>query len=208
MKAVILDWSGTIADDRKPVIVAINAILESYGLETLNDQEFREQFKLPYSEFFAERLPDTDLAEIEGRYLEFFPGNDAVELIPGAVEFLKGCREAGRKIIALTSVPDDHFRDQATKLGVLEYFDHAYTEAVDKTEIIHKVIEEQQLNPSETAFVGDMVHDIDAGRCASVVTVAVLTGYDPPERLLAINPDITADDLNSLHQLWQNTEYA
>ena len=208
MKAVILDWSGTIADDRKPVIIAINGILESYGLPTLSDEEFRAQFKLPYSEFFEERLPNTDLAEIEGRYLDFFPGNDAVELISGAEDFLKDCQNAGRKIFALTSVPDHHFHDQARKLGVLDYFDHAYTEAVDKTEIIHKVIEEQRLIPSETAFIGDMVHDIEAGRTGGVVTVAVLTGYDPPERLLATNPDITADDLNSLLQLWQDMKLA
>ena len=40
------------------------------------------------------------------------------------------------------------------------------------------MIDECTLNPQETIFVGDMQHDIEAGHCAEVFTVAVLGGYN------------------------------
>ena len=58
-----------------------------------------------------------------------------------------------------------------------------------------------ELVPEETAFVGDMTHDVETARHGGVSSIAVLTGYNHAEILAAVRPDITVPDLGVLRTL-------
>ena len=47
-------------------------------------------------------------------------------------------------------------------------------------------------------FVGDMEHDLAAGRAGGVQTCAVLTGYNHLEKLQAMRPDLICAHLGEL----------
>ncbi len=55
-----------------------------------------------------------------------------------------------------------------------------------------------KFEPSQTVYVGDMVHDIDAGKRAGVHTIGVSWGYDPKEKLVAAGADKVVDNLGDL----------
>jgi FolB domain-containing protein len=57
------------------------------------------------------------------------------------------------------------------------------------------------LEPAETAFVGDMTHDIETARHGGIASIAVLTGYQHSEVLAAVRPDLTVPDLGVLREL-------
>ena len=202
IRNVILDWSGTLADDLSSVLRATNSIFREFGRSELTLEEFRKHFRLPFSGFYAEFLPEASAEGLESLYERFFHGLQCeIELLPGALDFLKFCRTTGRRSFLLSTIKASHFEIQAGRLGVSSYFEHAYVEVMDKREKIREILSVHGLNPDETMFVGDMVHDIETARYGGVLEVAVLTGFDPLEKLARARPTVIVRDMASLQQL-------
>ena len=202
LKNLIFDWSGTLADDLRPVWVATNLIFREYGRKDLTLEEFRHHFRLPFSGFYAELLPEATEEGLEALYERFFAGlQDHVMLLPGAVEILNWCRSSSRRTFLLSSIKGDHFETQAMRLGVRDLFEVAYVAVADKREKIRRLLADHALNPQETAFIGDMVHDVETARYGGITSIAVLTGFDPIEKLLPTKPDIIAQSLPHLLQI-------
>jgi len=202
IRNLIFDWSGTLADDLRPVWYATNAIFREYGKKELTLEEFRQHFRLPFSGFYAELLPEATDEGLEALYERFFAGlHDEVALLPGAREILDWAEAQGRKTFLLSTIKATHYQVQATNLGVIDAFDQAYVEIHDKREKILFLLREHELLPEETIFVGDMVHDIETARHGGVTSVAVLTGFDPEEKLLKANPDVVVRNLGHLLRL-------
>ena len=80
------------------------------------------------------------------------------------------------------------FNEQADRLEMGHFFETLYTGIIDKRERIGSILEAHDLDPTATAFIGDMVHDIDTAHHGGVASVAVTTGYDPEARLVKAAP--------------------
>ena len=201
MKNVIFDWSGTLVDDLPPVLAATNRIFAHYKRDAMDREEFRRTFRLPFAEFYAETLPGVPMPDLDKLYHEFFvDSGNQVEILPGVREFLDFCQSRGKRIFLLSSIHQDHYEAQSVALDLHRYFEVAYAQVLDKKEKIHEILSNHQLDPAETMFVGDMVHDVETARHGGVISVATLTGYDPPERLAAAEPDLTVPDLTKLQR--------
>lgn len=191
IRNIILDWSGTLVDDFGPVLEATNEIIAQYGKAPMSAGEFRAKFKLPFTEFYAEHLPEISLPEIDHYYHTAFKLLDSqVEPLPHAREFLDWCQGQGLPLFLLSSIHGEHYRVQAARLGLDGYFREACVQQVDKRKAILRLLAEHDLEPGETMFVGDMCHDIDTARHGGVVGCAVLTGYDSLDKLKGSNPDL------------------
>jgi phosphoglycolate phosphatase-like HAD superfamily hydrolase len=157
---------------------------------------------LPFAGFYAEFLPEATEEGLEALYERFFHGlNDEVELLPGARRTLEFCRERGHRTFLLSTIKTSHFELQAGRLGVKEYFEKTFVQINDKREVIRRILEEEKLDPVETVFVGDMVHDVETARYGNVTSVAVLTGFDSWEKLAPARPDVVVQDLPTLLRL-------
>ncbi|MCX7713644.1 MAG: HAD hydrolase-like protein, partial [Chthoniobacterales bacterium] len=91
-----------------------------------------------------------------------------------------------------------HFEKQASSLGVRDLFTATYTEVMDKREKIRWLLAEHGLKARETVFIGDMVHDVETARHGGVLSIAVLTGFDPVEKLIPAKPDILVQNLRMI----------
>lgn len=202
IKNILFDWSGTLADDLGPVLKATNAIFRHYKRKELTLDEFRLHFRLPYSEFYDDFIPEADAETLETLYERHFANlHDEVTLLPGANDLLKFFRKTNRRTFLLSTIKHDHFEAQATRLGVRDAFEHPYTAVLDKRERIQSILTERCLDPAETIFVGDMVHDIETAQSAGVTSVVVLTGFDPIEKLAPARPDMIIARLSVLQNL-------
>ncbi|MFZ4598780.1 MAG: HAD family hydrolase [Terrimicrobiaceae bacterium] len=202
IRNILLDWSGTLADDLSAVLRATNLIFNEYGRRDLTLDEFRHHFRLPFSGFYAELLPEATTEGLEALYERFFFGlQGEIPLLPGAREFLEFCRGTGRRMFLLSTIKATHFEEQAGRLGVRDFFEVAYVEIMDKREKIREILTTHALEPSETMFVGDMVHDVETARHGGVLDVAVLTGFDSMEKLLPSRPTVVVRDLVALQKL-------
>lgn len=199
----ILDWSGTLADDLGAVILATNGVLGHYGKEALDREQFRSIFRLPYTEFYQDVLPSFEVEEVKTLYLKHFPADPAaVPLLPHAREFLQFAAATGRRMILLSSAPEEHFKAQATANGVLEFFEEAWCGVLDKRIAISSLIQQHGFLPEETAFIGDMRHDMDAAKAAGVLAIATATGYESPNVLMQSDPDMLVKDLSHLPRIF------
>lgn len=202
IRNLIFDWSGTLADDLAPVLQATNSIFRHFGRSEMTLDEFRHTFRLPFSGFYAEHLPQATEEGLEVLYERFFAGlQDNVTLLPGARQILDFCHSTHRRTFLLSTIKRNHFDTQAARLGVTDDFEHAYVEIMDKREKIRDLVRTHALNPTETLFIGDMVHDIETARHGGVLDVAVLTGFDPLEKLLAAQPSVIVRNLGCLQIL-------
>jgi phosphoglycolate phosphatase len=199
---LIFDWSGTLVDDLGPVIEATNVVLEKYAIASLDRESFRRCFRLPYREFYAELLPDIPLDELEAHFRPAFDNAvTPVTVLPHAREKLEWCTALGIRTFVLTSMDTLAFERQMDDFGFRHHFEATYSGVLDKREIIHQILETHGLNPTETAFVGDMTHDVETARHGGVSSIAVLTGYNHAEILAAVRPDLTVPDLGVLRTL-------
>jgi phosphoglycolate phosphatase len=203
-KNLIFDWSGTLVDDMGPVIEATNAVLGKYGIAPYDREGFRRGFRLPYREFYAEILPGVSLDELEAH---FRPAFDAavtpVTVLPHALEKLEWAQARGMRMFVLTSMDADAFLRQLHGFGMEDFFEKTYAGVLDKRELIDFIIETHALDRAETAFVGDMTHDIETARHGGISSIAVLTGYHHAEVLAAVRPDITVPDLGVLVKMME-----
>jgi phosphoglycolate phosphatase len=198
----LFDWSGTLADDLPSVLCAVNGMLRAAGVGELTRAEFQSRFRLPYTEFFAEMLPGLPLERLQQLYLEHFPHEHAgVTLLPHALEFIQYAAATGRRLVVLSSAPLPHVTAQAEALGVRDAFEVMRCGVIDKRTEIHGLLAELDMAAAETAFIGDMRHDIEAGHAAGVVTIATCTGYESAETLLTAGPHMLVPDLSRLPAL-------
>ncbi len=148
-------------------------------------------------------MPDTPLDRLQELYLRHFPhDHEGVELLPHATEFLRYAASTGRRMAVLSSAPAKHVEAQAHALGVRDFFEIMRCGVIDKRHEIHALLAELDMCPEETAFIGDMRHDIDAGKAAGVVTIGICTGYESAETLLRSAPDMLVADLSRLPVLF------
>ncbi len=196
---LFLDWSGTLADDLAPVVNATNRVLTHYGAPTLTREQFRSSFRLPFVHFWDHALPHVSLEEIEETYHSYFVElQHSVELLPGARELLEACHRDGLQVYLLSSIKPAHFEKQAALLGVTDAFHSVHTGVYDKCMRLPQILTEREIPSSSAMYVGDMVHDIDAARAANVIAVAVLSGYDPIDKLRAAKPDALIENVSCL----------
>jgi phosphoglycolate phosphatase-like HAD superfamily hydrolase/ADP-ribose pyrophosphatase YjhB (NUDIX family) len=169
---------------------------------------FRAEFALPFRKFYDRHTPDVPMAQLEEWFhAEFRAAQSSVTELPHAREFLKFCRAEKIRTFLLSTVHTDHFQAQCQGNGFDAFLDKPYTDVWDKREKIHEVLAENELDPDETLFVGDMEHDIAAAKHGGVHSCAVLTGYNTLEQLRAAKPDLIVEHLAELRRVLQKNNF-
>jgi phosphoglycolate phosphatase len=202
IRSVILDWSGTLVNDLPPVFDTTNHVFATFGLPTLTLDEFRREFCLPIRKFYERRIPNASQAKLEEIFLtRYHQVQDEIVLLPHTIGFLGFCREQGIGVFIASTVDSHTYEQQAKRFGLTGFITKPYVGIEDKTQKIHHILDENNLPPEATMFVGDMEHDIEAGKHGGVRTCAVLTGYNHVEKLRAMHPDLVCEHLGEL-QAW------
>jgi len=205
-RALILDWSGTLVDDSAPTLAATNSVLAQYERQPMTWEQFRESFRLPYSEWYAEHVPGISIEELEEHFRVAFESSEhPVIPLAGTAEFLQWCGENCIRLFVLTSMNTDSFSQQLKEFGFDSHFEETYSGVIDKRAVIRTIIAEHGLDPAETAYVGDMVHDIETAHDGGVTSIGVLSGYDPASQLAAAGPQFLFSCIKSVHALLQGT---
>lgn len=205
LRNLIFDWSGTLADDLGPVADATNRIFLHYGKPALLLEEFRERFRLPFDSFYEELLPGVAQGELDALYHQhFLERQHAVMLLPHALAFLRFCQATRRRMFLLSTIKDSHFAEQSSRLGVAHFFEQTYVGVMDKRARVAEILATHQLVPDQTAFIGDMVHDVESAHQGGVMAIATLTGFDSREKLSRANPEVMVRDLGELQKLLES----
>jgi phosphoglycolate phosphatase-like HAD superfamily hydrolase/ADP-ribose pyrophosphatase YjhB (NUDIX family) len=207
IRNVIFDWSGTLVDDLPAVWQATNYVLAQAARPELSLEQFRAEFCLPFTIFYDRHVPHIPLPQLEEWFhSRFRQVQDSVCALPHAQEFLEFCRARKLRTFLLSTVHREHFAVQSAVTGFDRYLGKTYLNVWDKRKKIHEILEENQLTPEETLFIGDMQHDIETARHGGVHSCAVLTGYNTLEQLRAAEPDVIVEHLGELRDILEQNE--
>ena len=197
LKNIIFDWAGCLVNDLDQNYQAIMHIFEKLGVKKITLEEFKESFFLPYTDWYS-KYTDASPEKLKKLFIEGLAQADKPALFHSTKEVLETLKKKGVKIALLSSHPLSEITIEAKALGVDGYFTDIMGDVLDKTKVINKLIETNGFSPAETAYVGDMVHDIKAGRAANVVTIAVHWGFQSKRKLAENNPDHLVGDLKEI----------
>ena len=208
IRNIIFDWSGTLVDDLPAVLQASNYVLTQSGKPAMSLNTFRAEFALPFTKFYNRHTPDVPMAQLEEWFhAEFRQAQSSVVELPHAREFLKFCRAQKIRTFLLSTVHGDHFKVQCQSNGFDAFLDKPYTDVWDKRKKIHELLRENNLQPDETLFIGDMEHDIATAKHGGIHSCAVLTGYNTLEQLRAAEPDVIVEHLAELRGLLEKNNF-
>ena len=198
---IIFDWSGVISDDFDKIFATYCGLFEHFNRPPMTREHFRNTFELPYMRFCRRHFADVPDEELQDRFRVFFRQLDITTRPYAHVEaVLDRLLELGKTMVVVSSHSFVSHEIRQYYPGK-NYFRRIYEDVKDKEAIIDRVVEEMGFDPRRTVFVGDMTHDIQTGKKAGLLTVAVTGGYQSREVLSALGPDFMVEDIRGLPAL-------
>jgi phosphoglycolate phosphatase len=215
IKAVILDFDGTILDINDPLKKSVTEVFQKYGifadmartlievgtvLDTVQALpipkillESYDIFKMVSAMDQYRLIKKLRVAmSIFSRYQKF--AEDA-KLCPGVEDLLKALASR-TKLFIVSHNRTNKIQDQLAKFGLAKYFtgvfgvDQLPALKPDPESVAFAAAQVRPYKPEEIVVIGDMPTDIQAGAAAGFWTVGVSTGFIPHEHLQVVNPDV------------------
>lgn len=211
MKALILDFDGTLADTRLGIVATMQHTLREMGLNAVDEAEICRRTGLPLESVLAEvaGLRGAPLRKAVELYRENYANIafSQTALFPNVASTLAYCHRrrvgmavaSGKGRAALVALLE--------RLGVSRYLSAVYGEQ----DVVRKkpapdaaLMAAQALghSPNEILVVGDAVYDVQMGREAGCKTCAALYGNGDPDELRRERPNYTINDFGELTQIF------
>ncbi len=205
IKNIIFDLSGVLIDDVFVVYSSYMHVFRLHKVKEITLEQFKDEFVLPYYHFMNKYLPDTDVAQLKKEYYEHYnKQNHKLKTFKETKETLEFLNANKINAIVLSAKNQLFVEKDLEENNLKQFFTAIYGSVKNKSEVINEILKKHNFNPEETAYVGDMQHDIDAGKKGNVKTIAILTGYQSKSMLEKSNPDFIINNLEELKILIQS----
>ena len=208
LKAVILDFDGTIGDTRSLIVRTMQQTIGELGLPARTDDECAAMIGLPLKQTFTDLIP---MSDAEGDlcaavYRRIFAVNNK----PGAVPMFPGVADTIRRLHAegmLFTIASSRLRPSLTafvgEMGLDEYIPYILSvsdveHAKPAPDMVLKTLADNGLRPEEAIVVGDTVFDIRMAHSAGVAAVGVTYGNGTRADLEAERAEWVIDDFREL----------
>lgn len=208
MKAVILDFDGTIADTQNSIIQAIQATLQELQLPFANKKIVKELIGLPLKDTFekAAHIEDEQIMEeaiITYRKLYSSISLNSIELFPNVKNTLKILYGEGTIITVASSKGKDALQKLLDKLEISQFITLAFGEQDVKNkkpapDMVVQILDTIKVKPCETIVVGDTIYDIEMGQRAECITCGVTYGNHLRTQLKQQKADYIIDNFAEL----------
>ena len=201
IKNIIFDWSGTLIDDVVFTYSAAMKVFGKIGLENITLEKFKKEFTLPYMDFYKKFKKDADKKIIDKWFDKEMNLINNSKLFPETKEVLDFLKQRKIKMIILSSYLQESLEKEIKDNNLQNFFLDVNGSVYNKIEEISNVMHKNNFKSDETIYIGDIAYDVDVGKKAKVVTVAVSQGYQPKEKLLEKNPDFLIENLGELKNI-------
>lgn len=184
---ILFDLDGTLCDSLEDLTDAVNHMRCDFGFASLTMEQVRQLVGEGAANLVRGALPGKSPAELR-RGLDIFVAYNSAHIAdktvtyPGVRETLAILRDQGRQMAVVSNKSEALCRKLLAELALDGYFIDIVggdTLPVRKPypDPLLKVIADAGIPAGEAIMVGDSIHDLQAGKAASVTTVACLYGY-------------------------------
>lgn len=205
-RLIVYDLDGTLVDTRQELIRANTYVLSRLGalperLEAVH--AFTGQGMRDLVVWGLQRNEPSLMEEAEALFAAYYAhqANPCRRLYPGALQVLEYF--CARVQAVLTDRPNPFARDLVQALGVSIYFQDIIAgdspcQRKPNPASLLALIAKSESTPEEVLFIGDSPVDIETGRRAGVLTIAVSHGMTQAPVLHATAPDALVEDFVQL----------
>ena len=207
--AVLFDLDGTLIDSIALILGSMRHAFARCDRAIPSDDEWLTGVGIPLRTMF-QRYASTD-AEVDrliAAYREHQLANhdSLVRCYDEVPQTLAKLEQAGHPLAVVTSKGDVLARRGLELVGIASHFKaiiscDSCARHKPHPEPVLTALERLGYEPDEALFVGDSVHDIEAGNAAGVETVAALWGPFSREQLAVARPDRFIERIGELVQV-------
>ena len=200
VKNILLDLDGTLTDPKIGSHSCIRYAMEKMGQPLADDTDLDWTIGPPLKASFIQLLNSADDALAEQAlafYRERFStiGLYENELYPHVIETLKALVERGYNLYLATAKPQVFAIRILEHFELLDYFTKPYGseltgERTNKGDLIHYILQQEQLVPEHCMMVGDREYDILGARRNGIETIAVTYGYGTDAEIAQATPKL------------------
>lgn len=196
MKAIIFDWSGTLADNNDHFYYCVGQVFKSQGLQVPSFEEVRDEFTIPYMDFYHKYMPELSKADQDRMFREAVPDAPDYKVFPKVPSTLAKLKDKGVELFIVSSDPEKTLKSH---LGKLErFFTQVHCDIHDKTEVVKGIKESFGYESHEIVFVGDTAGEIMCARKAGVMAASSTQGVNSRKVLQAAKPDYLINSISEL----------
>ncbi len=183
IKLIIFDLDGTLVDAYPAIIRSFNYTMQKIGCPKQDALTIRRAVGWGDENLLRPFIRKVDLKLALKIYRQHHKASlvKYSRLFSRAKKVLVYLKNKGYKLAVASNRPTKFSWILIRHLELKKYFD--YVLCADKLrhikphpEILNKIMKKLSLKPYQTIYVGDMVIDAQAGRCAGIKTIIVPTG--------------------------------
>lgn len=181
---VIWDWNGTLLDDLKASIDAVNGLLDEYKKPHITLEQYYSYVDTPIYKFY-ERLfdlsktPMSEIKPIYARYYESF--SDTISLAEGMESVLDMLDKQNIKQYILSAAHEKDILHHAERLGIVNRFvkidASSDYDAGSKTERGLALLKSEGIDAEKCLMIGDTLHDFECAEAMGVDCVLYSKGH-------------------------------
>lgn len=212
IKLVVWDWNGTLFDDTKIVLKAVNASeVKVLGIPELTLERYRETYDAPLHRFYenlgvSREAFDAKSAEIAEKFHPIYePLAAHARTRPGAKKMLQTLKNKGFSSVILSNHTVEGIYLQLSRLNLMDLFDavlaNGGTEEMHHTSKQHRLeryLKEYNISPTEAIIVGDTVEEIRIGRNLGLGIISITGGNNSEKRLKNAQPNAIIHNISEL----------
>ena len=209
---IVWDFNGTILDDVRHGIEAVNTLLSRRGLPQLGSiEEYYGVFAFPIISYY-DKLGLTAVDDFDTLAHEWIAEYRKEEhLIPpreGAKDLIYAIHKAGLPQSVLSATEEEMLRTQLSYLGLADAFENVLGRtdiyATDKTAI---AVRFRASHPdARMLMIGDTDHDLATAKAAGMDCILLEGGHQSPAYLASLGCPVVRDFAQLMERLFANED--
>jgi phosphoglycolate phosphatase len=201
VKAVLLDWDGTLWDVLGFMLETYTDVFETFGIKPWTREQYREKFRHDWRDM----LDDMGLTPYADYLIQHWEEKIATER-PLAYPWVNGFeKDLGKEYLlgVVSSAPRKPLIRELDRNGIVGGMKvivsgDDFQERKPSPIPLLYACSVLSVTPTECVYVGDMVEDIQACKKAGMPVIAVTWGLHSRSRLEAEKPDFIAETPSEL----------
>jgi len=192
VRALVFDLDGTLVDSYAAITDSLNHARSGFDLPALPEEQVRRQVGRGLEALIADlvgpdRVPD-GVRLFRERYAEVYAS--MTHLLPGGASTLEGLAARGYRMTVASNKPARFGRAIVEALGLSAWLVSVHgPDTVGSTKpdpaMLHRCLEDMHADAASTAYVGDMVLDVETAARAAMPVILVDGGSSSPSDLRA-----------------------
>lgn len=198
---VIWDWNGTLLDDTRAAVAALNEMLARRSLPPIDIDFYRENFAFPVRPFYeviGVNLDNEDWDSLAQEYHETYRMQKDVSLAAGAIEAIDALCAKGIGQSLVSALEQGRLLRDVERFGLSGCFE--YVCGTDNLDGASKLDRARDLagrlravhgREIDLVLVGDALHDKETADAIGARCVLFAGGSHSARRLAAVGPTVS-----------------